>query len=123
MQNKTKPSRFSKKSGKTNGRHRQSGGSSSRSTQSAPYCGNDGSSARTMRRHETSQAIRPGTKAATVIDRLKTPGGATVGELMDATGWQAHSVRGFLSATLKKKHGLTIVSEKRDGTRRYRMPA
>ncbi len=42
---------------------------------------------------------------------------------MEATGWQAHSVRGFLSGTLKRKQGLTIVSEKRDRVRRYRIPA
>jgi hypothetical protein len=41
---------------------------------------------------------------------------------MEATGWQAHSVRGFLSAVVKKKHGLTLISEfGKDGARRYRI--
>jgi hypothetical protein len=53
---------------------------------------------------------------------LRSTDGASVEELMDATGWQAHSVRGFLSGTRKKK-GVTIVSEKHDGVRRYRTPA
>lgn len=40
---------------------------------------------------------------------------------MEATGWQKRSVRGFLAGTLKKKHGLTAVSTKVDGTRIYRI--
>jgi hypothetical protein len=41
---------------------------------------------------------------------------------MEASNWQAHSVRGYLSGTLKKKQGLTIVSTKDvNGTRRYRV--
>ena len=44
--------------------------------------------------------------------------------LMEATGWQPHSVRGFLSATVKKKLGLSLVSEtSKDGVRRYRIDA
>jgi Protein of unknown function (DUF3489) len=69
------------------------------------------------------QSIRPGTKAAIVTAMLQTPEGASVAELMDATGWQAHSVRGFLSGTLKKKLGYAVASEKHDGARRYRIPA
>lgn len=45
--------------------------------------------------------------------------GATVDEMMKATGWQQHSVRGALAGSLKKR-GLVITSEKIDGTRRYR---
>jgi len=123
MQNKTKPSSLSKKASNTGGRCRQSDASSNCGKRSAPRRRDESSSGRAIRRDEASQAFRPGTKAAAIIDRLKTPDGATVGELMEATGWQAHSVRGFLSATLKQKHGLTIVSEKRDGIRRYRIPA
>jgi len=57
-----------------------------------------------------------------VLALLKRPGGATAKELMKATGWQAHSVRGFLSGTLGKKMGLAVESTKReDGERQYRI--
>jgi Protein of unknown function (DUF3489) len=65
---------------------------------------------------------REGTKTAKVLDLLKRPGGATAKELMKATGWQAHSVRGFLSGTLGKKMGLAVESTKReDGERQYKI--
>ena len=65
---------------------------------------------------------REGTKTAKVLDLLKRPGGATAKELMKATGWQAHSVRGFLSGTLGKKMGFALESNKReDGQRVYKI--
>ena len=61
-----------------------------------------------------------GSKTAKVLDLLKRSGGVTRKELMKATGWQAHSVRGFMSGVLGKKMGLTIKSTKaEDGERRY----
>jgi Protein of unknown function (DUF3489) len=65
-------------------------------------------------------APRPGTKVAQVLERLRQPGGATLEEITGVTGWQPHSVRGFLSGALGKKRGLTVVSSKGDdGIRRY----
>src|SRR5205807_3747930 len=55
-------------------------------------------------------AARDGRKAAKILELLKRPGGATSKELMKATGWQPHSVRGFLSGTVGKKMGLTVTS-------------
>ncbi len=54
---------------------------------------------------------RAGTKQATLIDLLKRKTGATIDDLVKATGWQSHSVRGAISGTLKKKLGLTVTSE------------
>ncbi len=64
---------------------------------------------------------RPGSKQAKVIDLLTRPEGATVAEVMDATGWQPHTVRGMFSGALKKKHRLTIISAKEDRGRVYRI--
>jgi hypothetical protein len=65
-------------------------------------------------------AAREGTKAAKVLDLLKRPNGATLQEIMKSTGWQPHSVRGFLSGAVGKKMGLTVVSTKgEDGERTY----
>jgi hypothetical protein len=71
---------------------------------------------------QKASSAREGTKTAKVLALLKRPGGATAKELMKATGWQAHSVRGFLSGTLGKKMGLAVESTKReDGERQYRI--
>ncbi len=67
---------------------------------------------------------RASTKAADVIRLLKRKRGASINELMETSGWQAHSVRGFLSGTCKKKMGLTVLSEKSEaGERCYRIEA
>jgi hypothetical protein len=61
-----------------------------------------------------------GTKTAKILDLLKRPGGATAKELVKTTGWQPHSVRGFLSGNVGKKMGLTVTSVRgEDGERRY----
>jgi hypothetical protein len=63
---------------------------------------------------------REGSKTAEILDLLKRPGGATLAEIMKATGWQAHSVRGFISGALRKKLGLAVTSTKaEDGERGY----
>jgi len=59
------------------------------------------------------------TKTSKIIALLKRPAGASLKTLMKATGWQAHSVRGFLSGQLGKKMGLRIRSFQRDGERVY----
>ena len=59
-------------------------------------------------------------KTDTILHMLTQPTGASLQALMNATGWQAHSVRGFVSGTLGKKMGLTVVSAKAEnGERRY----
>ncbi len=63
----------------------------------------------------------PLNKSETIQTLLARLQGATISELSEATGWQAHSVRGYLSGTLKKKLGLTLTSSKEDGSRRYQL--
>lgn len=62
-----------------------------------------------------------GTKAERVVELLKGPSGGSLQAIMDLTGWQPHSVRGFISAQLGKRMGLKIQSFKRDGERVYRI--
>ena len=66
---------------------------------------------------------KPVSRQNQVITLLRRKRGASLAELMEATGWQAHSVRGAISGTLKKKLGLPVTSE-RQGTRGlvYRIP-
>ena len=69
---------------------------------------------KTARRGATSEktdnSARHGTKQALLIDLLKRKNGATLADLVTATGWQKHSVRGAISGTLKKKLGLAVTS-------------
>ena len=68
--------------------------------------------------------LRAGTKQATLISMLRAPDGATIEEIMTATGWLAHSARGAMSGALGKKLGLVVTSEK-DALRGrvYKLPA
>jgi hypothetical protein len=79
---------------------------------------------RTKREVAKPKAARGGSKTAKILDLLKRPGGATSKELMKATGWLPHSLRGFLSGTVRKKMGLTVTSSKgEDGERTYSVEA
>lgn len=60
-------------------------------------------------------AIRSGTKQAQIIALLQRPAGASISEIVDATGWLPHSARGLISGGLKKKLSLPITSEKVQG--------
>lgn len=67
---------------------------------------------------------RAGTKQAALIAMLRAPEGATLDEIVAATGWQKHTARGAMSGALKKRLGLTITSEQEpDRGRVYRIPA
>jgi hypothetical protein len=73
-------------------------------------------------RSKATAAARRGTKTAKILALLRRPAGASLSELKKATGWQAHSLRGFLSGAVKKKMGLRIHSAPRDnGERAYRV--
>jgi Protein of unknown function (DUF3489) len=82
------------------------------------------SKARTKPAVAKSTVARDGSKTVKILDLLKRPGGATSKELMKATGWLPHSVRGFLSGTVGKKMVLTVISTKGDdGERTYSVEA
>jgi hypothetical protein len=61
------------------------------------------------------------TKQAICLTLLERPTGATLAEMEKATGWQPHSVRGFLAGTVKKKLGRFLTSVKEDRGRVYRV--
>src|SRR5713226_4096366 len=66
---------------------------------------------------------RAHSKQARVLALLRRSSGATIAGVMRSTGWQSHTVRGFLTAVVRKKLGLKLESEKADGKRVYRIVA
>jgi Protein of unknown function (DUF3489) len=66
---------------------------------------------------------RANSKKARVLALLRGPNGATIATVMRSTGWQPHTVRGFFAAVVRKKLGLRLESEKKDGERVYRIVA
>ena len=78
-------------------------------------------SKRSSPRTSVSQPVRASSKLTTVLAMLRAPGGTTIADIMKATGWQQHSVRGFLTGVVRKRLKLDLVSDKADGERRYRI--
>jgi len=75
---------------------------------------------RSRRTGRSRKALRAGSKGAQVMVLLSRPEGATLREIRSATGWQAHTVRGFISRTLRKQ-GRKVRSFRNEGERVYRV--
>ncbi len=76
--------------------------------------------ARTTRKKRASKSAAGKSKKEIIFSLLRRKNGACVDDLTKATGWQAHSVRGFLSGTVKKKLGLNLATERLEtGVLRY----
>src|SRR5205823_4852291 len=73
----------------------------------------------TRPRQSASSPKPRSSKQAEVIALLRRPEGATIADVVAATGWQPHTVRGLFSGTLKKKLGLTLGSEREENGRTY----
>ena len=58
-----------------------------------------------------------------MVALLRRPEGATAAQIMEATGWQAHSVRGAIAGQIRKKLSLTVATEKVEGLTVYRITA
>lgn len=90
--------------------------------QAAPAAPKKAKAAKDATAKEARPTTRDGSKKAIVLDMLKRPDGASLKDIMDATSWQAHSVRGFISGSITKKMGLSVESFKReDGEHAYRV--
>jgi hypothetical protein len=72
-------------------------------------------------RSSSQQAGRAESKQARIIAMLRTPSGATIEAMVHATGWQQHSVRGFLAGVVRKRLGLNLISDAGDSGRVYRI--
>ena len=73
---------------------------------------------------QSAPITRKKSKQQNCLDLLRRAKGASVEELQEVTGWQAHTVRGFLSGHVKRKLGLKFVSQKaEDQPRRYHLPS
>jgi len=78
----------------------------------APGMGDEAASPPTAATGPVTRKPRSGTKQALLIEMLQRPNGATIAEIVAATGWQSHTARGAMAGALKKRLGLVIASEK-----------
>ena len=76
-----------------------------------------------LKKLSSNKPSRADSKQALVLAMLHRKQGITIAAIMQATGWQPHSVRGFLTAVVRKKLGLMLVSEKIGEERVYRIVA
>ncbi|HYN64858.1 MAG TPA: DUF3489 domain-containing protein, partial [Candidatus Limnocylindrales bacterium] len=88
----------------------------------APRDAAEREAARAARTAAPAGKTREGSKQALLVDMLKRPEGTTIAQIVEATGWRPHTVRGAFAGALKKKLGLSVTSEKVEGGERvYRL--
>ena len=94
-----------------------------RTTGKAPKTrsGQSRNKAGSARRASKQTSSRADTKQSRAVAMLRSTKGASIAVLMEATGWQQHSVRGFLAGVVRKRLGLKLESRMADGTRIYRI--
>ncbi|MEQ8935288.1 MAG: DUF3489 domain-containing protein, partial [Amphiplicatus sp.] len=74
--------------------------------------------------HKATETKKPKSKSDAILELLRRKNGATVKDMMKATGWMVHSVRGFLSGTVRKKRGFDLRTERSaNGVLRYYLNA
>jgi hypothetical protein len=83
--------------------------------------GRSARSAKTARQAARPRASERANKQTKLLDLLRRPAGATIAALTEASGWQQHSVRGFLAGVVRKKLGLKLVSAVEADQRTYRI--
>ena len=90
-------------------------------TKSAASASSRAKPSKTMQKGNRVAAVRSGTKQSVAIEMLRSPGGATLTALTKATGWQSHSVRGFLAGVVRKRLKLDLKSAVVEGVRVYQI--
>lgn len=74
---------------------------------------------RTKAKGKSLSSARPESKATLVLEMMRRSKGATADELVKKTGWQPHTLRGFISGSLRKKLGLNVKTERDDKVTTY----
>jgi hypothetical protein len=90
-------------------------------TAQSPLTASGGKSAQHTLPDRKADKSKSGTKQSRLLAMLRSPTGATIAAMMRATGWQQHSLRGFLAGVVRNRLKLNLISQKVDGGRIYRI--